>query len=160
MATRQRRQAIRLGDIAAVPLKDGSWSVAQVTGLVEEMECALVSFYSYRTLDTAIEGKSWPLNSSDLVAVQIVPVFPMRRGYWPLLGNVPPKVHDGSPDLAALESVGYVGMRIPDANTMQAVMNAYHGMAPWVIGTDKSYLTSLTVRSLQSGLPSESNGIS
>jgi hypothetical protein len=141
----KRKVKENVGDVFGVPLKDGSRAIAQVIESIDSLRAALCVFYSYRIHEVA-EGASFPFSRTDVVAVQTVSTRPMLKGEWDALGNAPVANADLRRVLNGLRESGYVGLDVPNSNTIEALMNAHHELGPWEIGSDTDFLRRLVYR--------------
>jgi hypothetical protein len=89
---------------------------------------------------------AFAFNRRDVVAVLAVTLRPLQAGEWVLIGNHPVVNADLNRVLDGLRESGYVGLSSPNTNTVEALMNAYHGLTPWEIGSHTDFLRRLTYR--------------
>jgi hypothetical protein len=142
----KRKVIPNLGDIFLVPLKDGSSGVGQIVHLTESMNLALCTFYSYRNAPGSVDA-SWLLEKSEVIAIQFVPHVVIRIREWPIVGNrVPANLDLVTVDVEALRRAGYVGLKFINPNAAEALLNAYHGLEPWEIGTDVDFLRRMLLK--------------
>lgn len=138
----KRKVNVAVGAVFGVPLRDGSRAVAQVIELIDSLRAALCVFYSYRLADLG-QATALPFHREDVVAVQVVSTRPVVNGEWESLGTFPISNSDLAHVLNGLREVRFVGLTVPNSNTVEALMNAYHELAPWEIGSDTDFLRRL-----------------
>lgn len=136
---------IAVGAVFGVPLKDGSRAVGQVIELIHALRAALCVFYSYK-VNEAEQVQSLSFEHDDVVAVQPVSIRPLQKGEWEIMGDYPVANADLTRVLNGLREARFVGLSVPNSNTVEALMNAHHGQAAWEIGSDTDFLRRLLYR--------------
>ena len=139
------------GDIFAVALLDGSQAIGQVVGILEERPMVLAAFYSYRIPATDRLTEVFPLTVEDIIAVEFLNKYILSKGQWPTIGRLPAANTQLRSMIDAVRRADFVGLSWPNGPTVEAFLNAYHGLAPWIIGTDEGFLTRMRFSSDEFG---------
>jgi hypothetical protein len=138
----KRKVNVAVGTVFGVPLTDGSRAVAQVIELIDSLRAALCVSYSYRLAELG-QAAEYPFHRDDVVAVQAVSTRPVLNGEWEILGTYPISNSNLVHVLNGIREAKFVGLTVPNSNTVEALMNAYHELAPWEIGSDTDFLRRL-----------------
>jgi hypothetical protein len=143
---RRRKVNPQEGNLFAIPLLDGSRAVGQLVERISFPGAALCAFYSYRLFPDAQANRSLDMRASEVISIQFVPIRPIEKCEWEVIGQLQPTNGHLRPDRDALRLANYVGMTVPNTNMMEAFLNAFHGLSPWEIGSDKDFLRCLSIK--------------
>jgi len=141
----KRKVEVTVGDVIGVPLKDGWQAIAQVIERMDSLGAALCALYSYKIGEVGRDA-SFSFDRKDVVAVLPVTTRPILKREWETLGNASVANADLCRVLDGMRETRFVGLIFPNTNTVEALMNACHGLEPWEIGADTEYLRRLLYR--------------
>ena len=131
-----KRTKWKPGTVYGVPLKDGSFGIAQA---IDEMMPTViyVALFSDR-FDTL------PRNSDILIEENIISLTAtwrqdLNNGSWAKIGDLDPVVSKNSFPNEKFASSGYVGAFHSDAGLLSDFLSAYHGLEPWNVMYEPDY---------------------
>jgi len=144
MDSPRKRQRHKIGDVFAVPLVDGSFSLGQVLSYepdaLNSVGCA---FYSIRALDPKSLVVPQPLSREDIVSILLTTKDLLNRGRWPVLANRAAPIPLAHCPYDRFRSLKWVGATIEGSAIVEQFLSAYHGLSPWDQFADPKYLDEL-----------------
>ena len=137
---RRKKVKWNYGDVFAVPLVDGSWSMGQAIGsmMTHIVYCAF--------FDTRFQSlpSSPPLSPRPpIVALLATWKESLNFGDWPVVATSPLVVEVAEFSNERFRAGGYVGAKHYDEGIVADFLSAYHGLAPWNIMADERYYDAL-----------------
>ena len=149
MASSKRKQPRwKTGMVYAVPLKDGSFGIAQSGDAQGEfINVIYVALFADRY--THIPDEAPPLNRDAAISLTATWRQALNRGEWPSLGVAPEIFKKSEFPNERYARKGYVGAKNYDAGLLADFLSAFHGLLPWNVMHDPSYYDGF----LRPGLP-------
>lgn len=138
----KKKQNWNSGDIFAVPLGDGSFSLGQVISHEQHcMDSVLCAYAS--TLTSDINTITWLPKIEDIISIQITSRDSLDKHIWRVVSHSEPLNLDASFDIKSLREKRYVGASIKGSGAMNKLLSAYHGLSYWDIYFDPEYFDKL-----------------
>ncbi len=142
MTEKKKRQRPKEGDVFAVPLIDGSYAVGQMLGhepqALNSFGCA---FYDLRS--TGAPALPAALPQDKLIAILLTTPDLLKRGYWPIVGQLPITTPVAVRPYEKYREKRWVGAKIIGSANVEALLNGFYGLAPWDDYADPEYLDGL-----------------
>jgi hypothetical protein len=139
-----RRKTWDIGNLFAVPLSDGSYSLGQVVGREAEMLNSITcAFYRTRVNRAAIESPRGVPDQKDLIAVQFTTQDLLTRRIWKVLGNFPVTLPQSLFPHEDKRGQNWIGATLVGSGNIVHFLNAYFGLEPWDQMRDPEYFDGL-----------------
>jgi hypothetical protein len=140
-------KASDVGNLFAVPLADGSFTLGQVVGReADALNSITCAFYRSRTTADALRSVEAVPDQEDLIAVQFVTKELLTRRMWKVIGNYPVSIPRTLMPHEDKRHVRWVGARIHGAGIIRRFLNAYFGLEAWNQMKDPAYFDHLLLR--------------
>jgi Immunity protein 26 len=137
-----RKQPWKSGDIFAISLNDGTFSLGQVLSYEPDcMNSAFCSFYSIKV--GVITNIIWQPNDKELIAVLFVTRESLDKGSWKVVGHQKPINVGMYVNLNSLREKRFLNVEIEGSKIVDEFLNAYHGLTYWNDFHDPEYLDKL-----------------
>ncbi|MFT3769640.1 MAG: RHS repeat-associated core domain-containing protein [Minicystis sp.] len=119
----RKRTKFRVGDLFAVPLKDGTWGLGHVVA-ADLAICCLV--FAARAASTDALRAVLDDALREPIGAAVITDFTIARGTWPVIGHRAPHY----PDLRLPKLSGEGASSYTDG-VLAEFLEAYHGLRPW-----------------------------
>lgn len=140
--TKRKRQRPKEGDVFAVPLNDGSYTVGQVLGYepdaLNSVGCA---FYDMRSSGEPRLPAALPREKA--ISILLTTPDPLKRGYWPIVGEQAIATPVSARPYEKYRAKRWVGAKIVGSANVRELLEAFYGLAPWDDYADPEYLDGL-----------------
>jgi hypothetical protein len=142
------RKTWETGNLFAVPLADGSFSLGQVVGrepqVLNSITCA---FYRTRVAPSALESVTTVPDNRDLIAVQFTTKDLLTNRLWKVLANYPVTTPPSAFPHEDKRAGQWVGATVVGSGIIVHFLNAFFGLEPWHQMKDPHYFDHLLLRS-------------
>jgi hypothetical protein len=140
-----RRKTWDTGNVFAVPLCDGTFTVGQVIGLEAPLNSITVALYRTRHTEASLTRFTGLPTIEDLLALQFTTKDALTRRRWRVLGNHPVPVHPYPNPYEHLREHGWVGAKVVGSGNLVNFLEAYFRLSPWDQMLDPTYFDRLLV---------------
>jgi Immunity protein 26 len=126
------RKTWDIGNLFAVPLNDGSYSLGQVVGreaqVLNSITCA---FYKTRLSADALHSIRAVPDQEDLIAIQFITKDLLTRRVWKVLGTFPVTLPRKLFPHEDKRAHGWIGAKMIGSGNIVHLLNAWFGLEPW-----------------------------
>jgi len=126
------------GDVFGVPLPDGSMGVGQVLSLEPDALNSVGCVFLAATVDAGVLS-----GAPDPIAALLTTPDLLKSGAWPVKASAPVVLPREEWPYEAYRALHWVGVKVTGSRNAQALLAAYHCLAPWDDWHDPTYLDSL-----------------
>ena len=141
------RKTWDVGNLFAIPLTDGGYSLGQVLGregqVLNSITCA---FYKTRLSASDLRSVQAVPDPDDLIAVQFITKDLLTRRVWKVLGNFPVTLPRAVLPHEDKREQGWIGAKVIGSGIMVHFLNAWFGLEPWDQMHDPNYFDQLLLR--------------
>jgi hypothetical protein len=138
------RKTWDVGNLFAVPLADGSFSLGQVVGreaqVLNSITCA---FYRTRVSASALANVRAVPAASELIAIQFTTKDSLTRRFWKVLGAYPVELPRHLFPHEDKRAHNWIGAEMFGSGNMVNFLNAYFGLKPWNVMFEEDYYDQL-----------------
>jgi hypothetical protein len=135
-----------IGNLFAVPLADGSYSLGQVVGreaqVLNSITCA---FFQTRVPEHALPSVLGVPPISDLISVQFITKDNLTGRLWKVLGNYPVTLDAKYFPHEDTRARRWVGAKMIGSGIISNFLNAYFGLEAWDQMKDPNYFDKLLI---------------
>lgn len=142
-----KKTHFKIGDVFAIPLKNGKWGVGQVVGQEREALNSFVGCFFAISIESLDIGDVGQLNHESLISIQFVTRDLLDSGKWPIIGNKPLQNLGHEEVINEARNNRYIGTKIRGSGVIAKFINAYWGLHPWDAWHNPKYLDQLLVSS-------------
>jgi hypothetical protein len=144
MNKRRRKIKWQMGDVFAVPLKDGRFSMGQTLGrsMPNSVRIALYNEVSDSVEGLTIENLCRPENLISLIEVT---KEQLDYGVWKIIGNKAIAIPQEDQPNEKYRALRWIGASFYDAGLAEDFLNAYNALLPWDKWYDPNFLDELLV---------------
>ena len=126
------RKAWEVGNVAAVPLSDGTFGLAQVVSLEPGIKKAVtIAYFDVRLTTDQLRHVAAAPSAGDVVSIQFTERRALTRGLWRVLCTAPVNLAGIPVPFENTRSSGWVGARFYDHGSITLFLQAFFGIQSW-----------------------------
>src|SRR5439155_24707924 len=121
-----------VGTVAAVPLSDSTFVLAQVVSLDPGIKKSVtIAYFDTRLTENQLRQVSMAPTADHAISVQFTSRRALTRGAWRVVCAAPVNLAGIQLPSANTHSLGWSGSRFYDTGTMTLFLEAFFGLQPW-----------------------------
>ncbi len=132
MVSPLKRKAWEVGNVAAVPLSDGTFGLAQVVSLEPRIKRAVtIAYFDVRLTTDQLRDIVAAPSPDHVVSIQFTDRRALTRGVWRVLCSAPVNLAGIPTPFENTRSSGWVGARFYDSGSITLFLQAFWGIRSW-----------------------------